>query len=120
MRDGLGGIALGQKRITQKLMSDRKVRAQFQGALQRSDGRTVVMFLHVCRAEIYEGVRQSWIKLGGLAKLRNLQIELMLLTRLQAVANMIGRAIGRSALRSKPSNQEKLNHELPGSRTSRK
>src|SRR6266436_3327159 len=103
VRDGLGGVPLSQKRVAKILMTDGKVGAQFEPSLQRSDGRTVIVLLHVRRAEIHEGIGEPWVEFRSLAKLRDLYIHLMLLACLQACAKMLCRRIGRHGLPRKQS-----------------
>src|SRR6266446_3979663 len=98
VRDGLAGVPLSQKRVAKILRTDGKVGAQFEPSLQRSDGRTVIVLLHVRRAEIHEGIGEPWVEFRSLAKLRDLYINLMLLACLQACANVVCRGIGRYAL----------------------
>jgi hypothetical protein len=83
VRDGLGGVALCQKRISQKLVGDRKVRAKLQRPLKRNDGRTVITFLRVGSLEVNEPVGQTRVDLRSLAKLHNFLFNVVLLARLQ-------------------------------------
>src|SRR5258708_21265763 len=77
------------------------------------------MFRDVGCAEIYEGIGEAGVEFRSFAKLCDFCINLMLLARLQACAHVVRRRIGGCGLRCKPCKQEKLNHEVSGSRTSR-
>src|SRR5258708_1593413 len=103
VRDRLGGVPLSQKGVAKILMSDGEVRAQFERALQRIDGRTVVVLLHVRRAEIHEGIGEARVEFRSFAKFGDLYINLMLLARLQPSAKMLCRRIGRHGLPRKQS-----------------
>src|ERR1700730_12903362 len=102
MRNGFGGVALGQECITEKLVSDLEVGAQLQRSLQRSDGRTVVMFLHVRSAEIDEGIGEVGIEFASLTKLRYFCVDLVSLARFKPRPHVLCR-IGRGNLPCKPS-----------------
>src|SRR5580704_14780882 len=84
MRDGLGGIALRQKCKTQQLVSRRRVGTELQCSLKWSDSRAVIVFLHISRAEIQEGICRVRVNLRSFTKLRNLSVHLVLLAGFKA------------------------------------
>src|SRR5580704_6475546 len=118
MRNRLRRVSLRQKRITQKLVSHWKVRAELQSAFQRSDRRAVVVLFHIGAAEIYERIRQVGVAFCGFAKLRDFCLDPVLFARLKARLQMLHR-VGSSGLPGKPRKQKKMNHERSGSRTER-
>src|ERR1700739_730100 len=118
MRNSFNGIALGQERITQKLVSDSKVRAELKGAFEWSDSLAVVMFFHVGCAQIEKRVSGRRVNLRCLAKLGYFGIDLMLFARLQARLHVL-RRVGRRRLPHQPCPHEKTDHACSGSRTSR-
>src|ERR1700730_10596698 len=56
MRNGLGGIAVSEKCIAQKLMSDQELGAELQCPFQRNDCSAIVMFFHVSGAEVHKSI----------------------------------------------------------------
>jgi hypothetical protein len=83
-------------------MGRREIRAQFQRALERGNGRAVIAFFHESGAEIEEAIGESWIELGGFAKFRDLHVYLMLISRVKTGLQVLG-GVGRPRLSGKPS-----------------
>src|SRR6516225_4972142 len=118
MRYGFRSIALCQEGVAEKLVRDRQIRAQLQGSFQRTNRGTVVMLFHIRLAEIHEGVSQSGVDFGCLAKLRYFHVDLVLLARFEPTLHML-QGVGRCGLSGQPCEQEKPNHERSGSLSSR-
>lgn len=78
-------------------MANRQVWTEFQGALERRDGRTVSMLFHVGGAQVQKGIGQTWVDLGCFAKLRDLHIDLVLFARFETGLEML-QGVGRSRL----------------------
>ena len=76
-----GRVALREQGIAQQLVSWRRVRIHLQSMLQRSNGGTEIVLLHVRLAEADEAVRIRRFELGDLSILRDGNIELSLLVR---------------------------------------
>src|SRR5580658_946041 len=67
-RNGVGGVARSQKRISEQLMGGRGIRTQFGCALQGRNGCSVVTLLHVCVAQPKENDCRAWSQIRGLTK----------------------------------------------------
>ena len=68
MGNGVGRVALRQKRVSEQLMDGRGIRTQFGRVLQGRNGRSVVMLLHVCVAQPEEDDCRGGRQFRSLAK----------------------------------------------------
>src|SRR5215831_20690958 len=95
-----------------------KIGAEFQRALQRSDGGTVIAFFHERGTQVYKGVGEVRIDFRGFAELGDLRVYLVLLARLKAGPHVLQR-IGRSTLPRQPKKEKPSHYKRSGSATSR-
>src|SRR5262249_51417298 len=95
-----------------------QVRAELQCALQRSDGRAVIVLFHVRSAQIQESIGELWVDLGGLAEFGDFRFHLVLLACFKAGLQVLQR-VRRSTLTGQPKKKQPSHHERSGSATSR-
>src|SRR5215472_4820705 len=117
MWNGFLRVSLRKQCVSEKLVCCRKVRVQLDRSLEWLDRRAVFVFLHERGTEINKAVRKLWIHFGRLAKLRDLNIDLVRLACFQPGLN-VGHRVCPGHLSCEPRKQKNGNHERSGSRTS--
>src|ERR1700686_445307 len=101
--DCLGSIALYKQRISQQLMSGRRVRIRLYGMLQRRDRGAEVVLLHIGLAKTDEALDEAGLDLRDLSKLSNGNVELMLFVSRDARLHVLS-GLRRQSQRCKPQN----------------